>query len=62
MVRELPVTNEYVFNCTPSQILRALPINADIDAALERIEELRREGRVRVVKLREVKKSPNRCP
>jgi hypothetical protein len=47
------MTNEHVFYCTPSQILRALPCNADIDAALERIEELRREGRVRVVKLRE---------
>jgi hypothetical protein len=47
------MANEYRFYCTPSQILRALPSNSDIDATLERIEELRREGTVRVVKLRE---------
>jgi hypothetical protein len=47
------MTNECVLYCTASQILRGLPSNADIDAALERIEELRREGTVRVVKLRE---------
>ena len=47
------MTNECVLYCTASQILRGLPSNADIDAALERIEGLRREGRVRVVKLRE---------
>ena len=47
------MTNECVFYCAPSQILRGLPHNADIDAALDRIEDLRRQGKVRVVKLKE---------
>jgi hypothetical protein len=44
---------ECVFYCAPSQILRGLPYNADIDAALDRIEDLRRQGKVQVVKLKE---------
>jgi len=47
------MTNEYIVYCNSSQILRGLPCNADIDAALERIEELRRKAKVRVVKLGE---------
>jgi|ERR1700730_270025 len=47
------MTNECVFYCTRSAILRGLPCNADIDAALDRIEDLRREGKVQVVELRD---------
>ena len=45
------MTNDCVFYCTRSAIVRALECNADIDAALDRIEELRRQGKVRVVEL-----------
>ena len=44
------MTNECVFYCTPSAILRGLPYNANIDAALDRIDRLRCQGKVRVVK------------
>ena len=45
------MTNKCVFYCTRSAIVRALECNADIDVALNRIEELRRQGKVRVVEL-----------
>lgn len=45
------MTNEYVFYCTPSGILRGHPCNDDIDTALGKIEDLRRQGKVRVVEL-----------
>ena|ERR1700674_2995097 len=35
---------EYVFYCSPSAILREHPCNAGIGEALERIEDLRRQG------------------
>ena len=47
------MTNECVFYCTASQILRRLPCNADIDFALARIEDLRRQGKLWVAKPRE---------
>ncbi len=43
------MTEEFVFYCTPSAILRGHPCNADIDSALGKIEDLRRQGKVRVV-------------